>query len=87
MTAIWYVSAELKKVGDRRIIIYKMDEAEKRARLNMKDVLLILEDSCRELVEQLKSKNADKKDIDFVQKERELLRETAERWKTEYKTW
>lgn len=87
MTDIWYVSAELMHVGDRRIIIYKMDEAQERARLNVEDILLILEDSYGELFEQLKSKNADEMDIKFVQKERELLRETAGRWKTECKTW
>jgi len=86
MSDVWYISAELKHVMERRIIIYKMDEAQS-ARPNLGDILLWCRDPCERLLKDLEMKKADAKDIEFVKKEIEFLKEVEKSWRTQYKKW
>ena len=87
MSDIWYISAELEHVLERRIILYKMDEAQEYARPSLGDILLWCRDPCERLLKDLETKKADAKDIEFVRKEIEFLKEIEERWRTLYKKW
>jgi len=87
MTDIWYISAELKHVAERRIIIYKMDKAEKNARANLGDMLLWCRDPCEQLLKDLETKKANARDTEFVKKEIDFLKEIENKWRTQYKKW
>ena len=87
MSDIWYINAGLEHVIERRIVIYEMDVAEKRARPNLGDILLWCRDPCERLLEDLKTKKANAKDIEFVKKEIEFLKETEKNWRTQHKKW
>ena len=84
---IWYISAELEYVGETRIIIYEMDKAQEYARPNLGDILLWCRDPCERLLKDLETKKANAKDIEFVRKEIDFLKEIEEKWRTRYKKW
>lgn len=82
MSDIWYISAELEHVGKRRIILYKMEKAQEYASPNLGDILFWCREPCERLLEDLETKKVDAKDIEFVKKEIEFLKEIEEKWRT-----
>lgn len=87
MSDIWYISADLwhpeVEQGEKlREIVYKMDEAQEYAEPNLGNVLLWCRDACETLISKLEKEKADTKDIEFVKKEIEFIKQAEDRWRT-----
>jgi len=87
MSEYWNITASLEKVWNRRIILYTMHEINvaKQASPNLGDILFYCQDECRLLFEDLQGRKADKKNLEYVRRELELLKEFGDKWKTEHK--
>lgn len=85
MSDIWYISAELEHVGEHRVIVYKMDDAQEYANPNLGTILLWCRDPCERLLKELQKKKADTKDIEFVKNEILFLKETEDKWTQQQK--
>jgi len=89
MNEYWNLTASLKKVANRQIILYTIHEInlDKQVPPNLGDILSYCREQCRLLFEDLQGRKAYKEDLEYVSKELELLKKFEDIWEKEHKKW
>ena len=87
MTGLWRVSAHLDRVGDVRMIHYRVDKVSEYAFPTLGTVLFWCKAACEELLGELEEKKAGEKDVEYVKSELMFLDATQARWESTRKNW
>ena len=85
MTNLWSIMAELEFDGDVRSIHYKIDRVQEYAYPTLDIILFWCKDACERLLSELKDKKADKRDLEYVEKEIEFLNMDQVDWEAKHK--
>ena len=84
MTNLWDIKAELKFDGYVRRVHYKIDRPREYAYPSLDRIFLWCKDACEKLLSDLKDKQADEIDLEYLEKEIELLKEYQADWITKH---
>ena len=87
MTNLWSIRAKLEFDGDVRRIHYKIDRAQECAYPTLGTIFFWCKDACEELLSELKEKKADKREVEYVEKEIEFLNGNQIDWGAKHKEW
>ena len=85
MTNLWSIRAELKFDGHVRRIHYKIDRIREYAYPTLDTIFFWCKDACEKLLSELKEKKADKRDLEYVEKEIKFLNGYQIDWKAKHK--
>jgi len=87
MSGLWRVSAHLEHVEDVRRINYRVDKVSEYAYPTLGTIFFWCKAACEELLEDLEKKQTDEKDLEYVKKEIEFLKENQADWEAKHKKW
>jgi hypothetical protein len=87
MSGLWRVTANLERVGDVRMIHYRVSKVSDFAYPTFGTVLFWCKAACEKLLSDLQRKQAHEKDMEYVKREIEFLEGTQADWEAERKKW
>ena len=85
MTNLWNIRAELKSDGHVRRVHYKIGRVREYAFPSFDTILFWCKDACEQLLSELKEKEADKRDLEYVEREIMFLNEYQVAWEANHK--
>jgi hypothetical protein len=85
VSGLWRVTADLERVGDARMIHYRVGKASEYAYPTFGTVLFWCKVACDELLSDLQRKQADEKDLEYVKREIAFLEGAQADWESKHK--